>query len=168
MIAITQGKVVIIDDEDYALVKPWKWQARYNDKSKTWYAVREVRLKGKRVGLERMHREIMNAKPSEIVDHRDHNGLNNQKDNLRKCTTPSNSRNRRISPHSSKYKGVYWSKKGKIWRAQICVNWKNMSLGSYSNEVEAALVYNEAAMKFFGEYALLNEIPASLIQEAIR
>ena len=55
----------------------------------------------------------------------------------------------------------------KKWRAQICVNWKNMALGAYTNEVEAALVYNEAAMHFFGEFALLNEIAPALIEKAM-
>lgn len=155
IIPITKGKVVFVDDEDFALVNQKRWCAIYNEKSKTWYAVAPFLIDGKRK-IMRMHRILMEARLGELVDHKDHNGLNNQRKNLRKCNTPENSRNRRITPHTSKYKGVYQCNKTGKWRAQICVDMKCIALGTFADQESAARAYDKAAKKNFGEFALLN------------
>jgi hypothetical protein len=91
------------------------------------------------------------------IDHRDTNGLNNQKTNLRICTVAQNQMNKRKSPNkSSQYKGVFWHKNKERWKATIRVNDTNIHLGSFKVEKEAALAYDKIAMEWCGQYARLN------------
>lgn len=103
-----------------------------------------------------MHREILGLKKGEIGDHKDGDGLNNQRSNLRKCTHSENLRNakKRRGSHSSHYKGV--TRCRNKWRAVIKVDQKKYSLGNFTTEKEAALAYNVAATKYFGCFAYLN------------
>lgn len=96
----------------------------------------------------------------EFVDHINHDGLDNRRDNLRISSVAQNSQNRRqpIS-NSSGYKGVRWHKKDKLWRASISANGKAYHLGSFQTPEIAAQAYNEAAIKYHGEFAYLNIIP---------
>jgi len=87
-----------------------------------------------------------------------YSGLLNIKSNLRVVTVSQNHMNRNTNYGSSKYKGVAWHKGGKKWLAQIMINGKLKHLGYFTSEEEAAQCYNEAAIKLFGEHALLNEI----------
>lgn len=106
----------------------------------------------------RLHRIIMKARSSRIVvDHINGNTLDNTRDNLRICSQGNNAKNREKSRNrlSSKYKGVHWCRG---WMAQIRVNYKKVHLGTFKTEEEAALVYNQAAVKYFGEFARLNII----------
>lgn len=94
-----------------------------------------------------------------MYDHKDRNPLNHAHDNLRKCTSSQNMANRpKFTVGSSKYKGVSLQKKAKTWRASIKVNGDYIVLGSFKVEAEAAIAYNRAAIKYFGEFAYLNEI----------
>ena len=89
------------------------------------------------------------------VDHIDHNGLNNQKYNLRNCTFTQNRMNRiRNKNNTSNYKGVTHDD-GYIY-AQINANGKHIRLGSFKTEKDAALAYDKAAQKYHGEFAYLN------------
>jgi len=107
-----------------------------------------------------MHREIMDAPAGMEVDHINGNGLDNRKCNLRLATSSQNKRNQRKQRRktSSKYKGVYWHKRDKVWVVRIQAEGKEKYIGSYKTEQEAALAYNEAALKYHGEYAKLNEV----------
>ena len=136
-----------IDDEDYPIVLQHTWHCSH-------YGYIATRHNGSILFL---HRLIMNT-PNEIkTDHINGNKLDNQKSNLRVCTTAQNSRNRKKKPGcSSKYKGVYWDKFK--WHSQITYNFKTMHLGLFNNEEEAAMAYNIKATEFFGEYANLNKI----------
>ena len=153
---------VKVDDEDYEHFNQWKWSVSKN--GNTFYASREIREDGKkRKSL--IHREILNLINSKILtDHIDHNGLNNQRENLRLCNTSQNAGNRRIDSlqtmnSSSKFKGVYWdNSRNQCWRSAIRVNGKRHHLGSFDSEIDAAKAYNEAAIKYFGEFACLNII----------
>jgi len=105
-----------------------------------------------------MHRVVMGVKDSDIqVDHIDHNGLNNQKYNLRLCTLVQNSHNQRKRARvcSSKFKGVNSSHEGK-WEARIRVgNGKRIRLGTFTTEIEAAEAYKSAAETLHGEFICL-------------
>src|SRR4030042_844836 len=104
-----------------------------------------------------MYRQIMNAPDHLVVDHIDHNGLNNRKENLRICTFAENCRNLRASRHkSSKYKGVHWHKKCKKWAAQVTCDHKTRHLGYFGDEIGAAKAYDRAARKYHEEFAQTN------------
>jgi len=105
-----------------------------------------------------MHRQILKIKDKLFVDHINGDGLDNRKSNLRAATALENSWNMkkvRIKT-SSRYKGVIWNKQVKKWSVQMNVYRKSMFLGYFDNEVEAAKTYDEAAKKYFGEFAMLN------------
>lgn len=149
-----KGKfIALVDDEDFESINQYKW---FVMKSRTTiYAARNVRVGGKRTNL-RMHWEIMGGKG---VDHKDHNGLNNQKSNLRFCTASENLMNRRKWKNTSSiYKGVCFNKLARKWQANIQTNGKLIHIGLFVSEVDAARAYNEKAIEFFGEFANLNNI----------
>lgn len=107
----------------------------------------------------RLHRGIMNAKPNEIVDHVNGDRLDNRKSNLRLCTNAENSRNANISKNNtSGYKGVSWDKSRNLWHAQIMVDKRTIHIGRFGDKLEAAKAYNKAAVKYHGEFALLNNV----------
>jgi len=162
-IRLTQGKVALVDDEDYEWLNQWKWNA-YRPKGVTWYAKRCVRDSESRRNINvLMHRVIMglcHGNPL-TVDHIDGNGLNNQQSNLRVCTLAQNVRNRHVVIGKSKYRGVCLcsGRLGKRpWRASINTGGKNLWLGKYATEEEAAVAYNGAALEYFGRFANLNMV----------
>ena len=150
---------IYVDDEDFELFGHKKWAI--SNCGNISYAVRQDFVNGKRVMVS-MHRVIMGVNDSKIlVDHKDGNGLNNQRSNLRIATKSQNGANTRSTKGStSKYLGVSIdrSKKSKPWLAQIMVDRKNKYLGCHETEELAAEVYNEAAIKYYGEFAGLNKI----------
>ena len=92
-------------------------------------------------------------------DHRNHNKLDNRRDNLRVCTSSQNQGNRKLQQNTtSQYKGVYWHKLTGKWLAYIGVNNKKIHLGLFDNERTAAFAYNLAAKEHFKNFALLNKI----------
>jgi hypothetical protein len=160
-IELTQGQVALVDDEDYGRIARHSWHAVWIASSKTFYAIRRERdARGKKVALY-MHREVMRAAKGELVDHRDHNGIDNRRSNLRVCSHKNNIRNMRKikdSSHTSLYKGVGWHAQRGKWRAYIVVDAKQRSLGLFADERRAAAAYNRAAREAFGEFAYLNEV----------
>ncbi len=157
-ILLTQNKVALVDDEDYDELSKYKWRIKVGDGG-LFYARRNKRINGKRIEIP-MHRQIMNTPKGMEVDHIDHNGLNNQKSNLRNCTTQENQFNVSKIRGKSKYKGVCTYKNGKreLFRVFISINKKQTFIGYYKTEIEAALAYNDAAQKHYGEFAQLNVI----------
>jgi len=150
LIPLTQGKFAIVDPEDYDELSRYKWTAAKSPN--TFYAVRSVRRR-----QIRMHRLITDAPKGLVVDHRNHNGLDNRKQNLRLCTRPENARNQRPQTNrSSKYKGVCWHKNQKKWLARVYSNGVTYHLGSFKSEIAAAKAYDKKAKELFGEYACLN------------
>lgn len=159
-IQLTQGKFALVDDEDFEYLMQWKWHAQRRPKGyyEVFYACRSIANNGHIY----MHRDLMKTQEGMICDHVDHDTLNNQKSNLRNCTHSENLRNRRKGiGTSSIYKGVYFmrGRKKHPWIAQIVITARNTtSLGSFKTEIEAALAYNQAAKKYYGEFACLNSI----------
>jgi hypothetical protein len=153
-IQLTQGKVALVDDEDFEYLNQWRW---YLLKSHTnYYAIRTSRPENKLIQL---HRVVIKAKQGEIVDHVNGNKLDNRKINLRICTMAQNCQNRKISKlNKSGYNGVSWCIRSKKWVAQIQCENKKIHIGYFINPIDAAKAFNEAAIKFHGEFAKLNEI----------
>lgn len=143
-----------VGDEDYDYLMQWNWYA--HKLGNTHYAIRGIR-KNKKHCLILMHRVLLNPKYKERVDHKDHDGLNNQRSNLRIATPSQNAANRKPNKNGySKYLGVCFDKQTKKWRVFIRKNYKKINLGRFSNEIEAALAYDAAAVKYHGEFANLN------------
>lgn len=144
-IKLTKGYVAIVDDEDYEYLNQWEWCAHITPKN----------VYAKRGHNTLMHRLIMNTPTGMNTDHIDHNGLNNQRHNLRVCTQSQNMCNRFNSTRGKvKYKGVSKSKCG--YKAYIFHNGKQINLGRFTDVIKAAEAYDEAAKKYHGEFACLN------------
>jgi hypothetical protein len=158
-IPLTQGKFAIVDVCDYVYLMQWKWHYQKQRSSKG-YAARTDRTSGQRTV--RMHRVIleqMGYKNFTHSDHQNRNKLDNRRGNLRSATDSQNQHNQGTRRNNtSGYKGVCWHKRDKKWQARICVNGKYIYLGYYDDSKEAALAYNEAALKYHGEFAALNEV----------
>lgn len=157
-IPLTQGQVALVDDADYDWLSKYNWHLK-RDKSHTCYAERCINTpQGWR--KMRMHREIMNAPKGMEIDHKDHNGLNNQRENLRICTRSQNSFNQRsiTSPSKrSKYRGVTLNNTlHNKWTAYIRNNGTYLSLGTFASEIEAALAFDAMAIQTRGEFAATN------------
>ena len=149
----------LVDDDFYSMFCRLKWY-----KSKQGYAMTAFWEDGKSHNFS-MHRMIMQVKGHEIkgmsIDHINHNPLDNRIDNLRVCTQSQNAANGRKSKDIktySQYKGVSFRKDNGRWIATIRVKRKQIHLGYFDTEVEAAAAYNQAALKHFGEFAYLNTI----------
>jgi hypothetical protein len=153
-IPLTQNKVALIDDEDWKLISQHKWHAR--KQNKTFYAATNISIGNGKQKIIRMHRLIMQALPGQEVDHKNNNGLDNRKDNLRFCTRTQNHQNRKNTRGTSEYKGVAWRNSRNKWMAYIVHDKKQTFLGYFSSEEDAAKEYDKAALKYFGEFARLN------------
>ena len=98
-------------------------------------------------------------KDNEEIDHKDTNPLNNLEINLRICTKSQNQHNKKLQKNNtSVYKGVVWYPKYNKWKAQIMINKKPLFLGYFTIKEDAARAYNAAAIKYHGEFAVLNII----------
>ena len=149
-IILSQGEVAVVDEEDFDYLNQWKWCVLKVEK--LCYAVRSI--KGSVV---LMHRQLLDVPKGEEIDHRDGDGLNNCRSNLRTCNHQQNHYNLRNQINTSSiYKGVYWDKDRSRWRVSLKVEGKVKRLGRFKDEVLAALAYNKAATKYHGEYARLN------------
>lgn len=153
-IKLPQGYVATADEEDEELLKQYCWTVR-KMRSGLLYAWTRPYVNGKRRAI-MMHRLIMGVETSDQhVDHRDGDGLNNQRANLRLATQAQNVLNRR--PYgASGYKGVSkaWRRNGYI--ATIQMGGKSKYLGYYADPVDAARAYDSAARELHGEFARLN------------
>ena len=152
-ISLTKDKYALVDDKDFRQLASHKW---YFDI--TGYASRRLsKLEGRK--LVRMHREIMKPEAGMFVDHKNMDKLDNQRKNLRICTKAQNMMNRnKTRTNTSGFKGVSWDKFSGKWKAQIKVNKKSVNLGRYGSAKEGAVAYNNAVVKYYGEFARLNKI----------
>lgn len=156
-IKLTQGKVAIVDDEMYDYLNQWKWYA--NKLKGKYYAVRNLRINKKYAGCLLMHRVIMNPIKGFVVDHVNGITLDNRKVNLRNCTHGDNMKNQKLSiRNKTGFRGVTWHKNNKVFESRIRSNNISYHLGTFNNAIDAAKIYNEAAIKYHGEFAKLNKI----------
>lgn len=153
-IYLTHGMAAIVDEADYDFLNRFLWFAM--KRGRTYYAYTKRRLPdGKRINLV-MHRVILDINdPRIVVDHKDHNGLNNTRANIRACTIKENFLNR-SAVGKSKYLGVDWQPKRRKWRARISIDGKRVTLGDFDTEIRAAMAYNDAAISLHKEFASLN------------
>jgi hypothetical protein len=152
-IPLTKGQVALVDDEDYEMLDRYKWQASYDPKLRSYYAIRKTSVNPRK--NIRMHRVILSVPFGLYVDHRNHNTLDNTRANLRVCTRSQNAANMvKILGGLSDYKGV--KKEGQRWVSTININGKHLHLGCFGTEEEAAFSYDEAAVHYFGEFARTN------------
>jgi hypothetical protein len=158
-IKLTQGMVALVDDEDYQYLSQFDWYACKCDNK--YYARRSARVDGKDIKIY-MHREILGLERGQriFVDHKDRDGLNNQRSNIRLATCSQNNANKDITLGVSGYRGVSWFKPTRKWVARIKNGGKFISLGYFDKPEMAAAAYNTAALKFYGEFASLNKLAA--------
>lgn len=152
-IPLTRGQVAIVDDvdADLALVK---WYA-YPVGRRGFYARRCVGTRERK--WVKLHQVIAKRLGCELVDHKNRDGLDNRRENLRPATKRQNAANHgRNRNNASGYKGVSWCNRERKWRACIRVDYKRKSLGYYADPAEAARAYDAAAAVAFGEFAALN------------
>lgn len=163
IIQLNRGFVTKVDDSDYNWLNQWRWTVAR--RKNIYYAVRTEYSSNK---LILMHREILHAEKKHRVDHRDMDGLNNQRFNLRECNASQNAMNGLGRDGSSKYRGVTVRRRVPCKKdpmglrnryiARIGVNNKEIFIGKFNSEEEAAEAWNVAAVNYFGEFAKLNII----------
>jgi hypothetical protein len=150
IIPLTNGGFALCSEEDFDYLSQFKWF--HVSDGNTFYAARDIDHKR----YKRMHSEIMSeAAP----DHKNGDGLDNRRDNLRCATSSQNQMNRgKFAVAHSPFKGVTWHSRDHRWVARIKAAGKRIYLGSFTTETEAARAYNDAASKHFGEFARLNTL----------
>ena len=152
-ISLTQGKIALVDDTDFDWLNQWRWYA--NRLGGIYYVARNGSNPNRRKIL--MHRFILNVPKGLEIDHRDGDGLNNRRTNLRICTHQENQHNQQPQKNrSSAFKGVHWCASARKWVSRIKVDGIEKYLGCFTNELEAARIYDMATLRFHGEFARPN------------
>jgi hypothetical protein len=156
------GRVALVDDSDWELVSNYRWNvqeairvgARGNRHVAGPYAVTSMYPAGK-IRTVLMHK-LITGWPQ--TDHKNHDGLDNRRENLRAATHGQNMHNRRadIGACSSRYKGVTWHRQSGKWMARIQVDGQRLQLGMFDTELEAAVAYDAAARQAHGSFACAN------------
>lgn len=153
-IPLTKGFVAMIDLDDYQDISRFNWHAQIN--RNTVYALRSYKDENGVWRKELMHRRIL--KMVDRVDHRNHNGLDNRRTNLRQASKSQNQYNRsgRRKDNTSGFQGVSWNSRDLVWQAKAAADGVNYALGSYSSAEEAARAYDDFVSHRHGEFAYLN------------
>lgn len=148
-----------VDDEDFERCKEGpRWYAYLPKNKRSFYAQRSIKIRGK-YHTQQLHRFILSMPVNQKLDHKDRNGLNCKRTNLRPCTDVQNQGNRSKEDKrktSSSFKGVSFYKPTKKWRSYIRVDKKLTFLGDFQFEIAAAKAYDTAAVTVFGDFARLN------------
>ena len=159
-IQLANGRgIALVDDADWEMCAEHSWRLRKSSGTGTSYAITNIHVDGKKTTI-LLHRFIVKAPKDKQVDHRNGNGLDCRRDNMRLCTHQENCRNRKKQRGcSSIYKGVSWSKQHQLWQSRGIHNQVYYHLGYFASEVEAARAYNTFAVEHFKEFAKLNVLP---------
>lgn len=161
-IPLTKGYVTIVDEEDYDILAKHRWFAderTMKSGEKKVYAYRSVQKDYKRLSVY-MHRQILDAKRNQCVDHLNGNGLDNRRENIRLCNYSLNNHNRiKKRGTTSCYRGVCRIKGTDKWQSTISINSKLQRIGTFDTQEQAAIAYNEKAIELRGDDALLNIVP---------
>lgn len=147
ILLVNTNKVALINDDDYSKISGFTWYLLH--RGRKYHAVTYPE-QGTTVYMH--HLILPLTEDGKTVDHKDGNGLNNSQENLRYATKAQQMANR---GHGSHFKGVFQQKSGKYF-AQIRVERTSIYLGQFNSRENAAKAYNEAALKYFGEFAALN------------
>lgn len=144
-IKLTQGKYALVDDEDFEILNQWKWHSIKN--GRTFYAGRtsaKNKETKKRNGI-RMHIEIIGKSPKgKEIDHKDGNGLNNQRKNLRLVSHSENMINQRQRlNNTSGFRGVSWNTALKKWRTDVRLHTIRFFLGYFTDKLDAKQAYDK-------------------------
>lgn len=155
-------KKVLVDDQDYDWLNQWKWCV--SQQGNRCYVYRTI-VRQERPRCIVMHRLILSVTdPRIFVDHRDHNTLNNQRENLRLATNGQNNSNKTSRLNSSsRYLGVSRHTGTGKWQAEIRKRKTRLYLGLFTSEEDAAIAYNKAAIELHGEFANLNKPDSAVI-----
>lgn len=151
-IKLSKGYYAVVDDEDFERLNKFKWSYAYG------YAIRTIKGNGeKKSQTIFMHNEVLEKINGMQTDHKNRNGLDNQKENLRHATESQNKANRskRLGTVSG-YTGVYFEKKTNRWRARYQAFNIRKTIGYFSTPEEAAMAYDKAMVEAFGEFAVTN------------
>lgn len=152
-IPLTRGKFAVVDNENFDSLSQNKWHYWIDPKSLVEYAVRHKKIKGKVQRL-MMHREITRSSHNLVIDHRNGNGLDNRRENLRTCTKVQNNMNRKPNKsNQTGLKGISWNTQIRKWKAGIGFKGKAINLGHYYDKRTAALVYRLFSVLYYGEFA---------------
>lgn len=153
------GRSALVDAEDESLIRGYRWASHEGSRATTRYVRASVRSADGKWTYVLMHRLILAVGPGVVVDHVNHDGLDNRRANLRVCSLTQNNGNRRLNRNNrSGFKGVYRDTRPGKWRAVLRVNGRARTLGRYASPEEAAKAYDEAAIAHFGEFALTNSV----------
>lgn len=156
VVFLTQGTRCIVDTDEWKNLKDFSWYAGGHKHRR--YVTSQKTVAGKRT-VYYMHRMITGCPDGLMVDHINHDTLDNRKQNLRVCTNQENQFNKKAKVTAkTNYKGVYFFRRTSRWYAQICLNGKNKHLGYYKTELEAAVAYNNAANRHYGAFSYLNPV----------
>lgn len=158
VIPLTKGAVTLVDKETVTKVGHYNWAGRFSKGH--WSAETQIGTSPNRTTLY-LHREVMGT-PNDEVDHIESYApelklIDNRKTNLRPCTHAENSRNRKHRLNFSGFKGVCYRRDSRRWRASIMKDYKIFRIGHFHSALEAALAYDEAAIRLHGEFATTNK-----------
>jgi hypothetical protein len=154
---MTQPRYAKVDSADYYRLKKYEWVAQKI--GRRCYARRYMAGgKESRGTIVYLHQEIIDVPKGMVIDHINHDGMDDRSANLRAATLAQNMRNRKKISRScsSKYKGIHWFKRYRKWSASIRYENKRIFLGYFENEIDAAKAYDAAALKYHKEFAVLN------------
>lgn len=153
-VSVSNGRVALVDDEDYKWISRFKWHAVLMGRG--FYVMRNRRISdGPGPGTILLHRAILEAPASFEVDHRNGDGLDNQRKNLRLATSQQNQRafQRKAAGKTSRFRGVCWHKAAEKWSAQLKISRRKIHLGLFSDEEAAARAYDSAVRVAYGEFS---------------
>lgn len=160
-VALTRGKVCLVDLSDWDRVRGYRWHAKWENREwagvRRFYAATSVRdaATGQQTKL-KMHRLLIDAPDGYMVDHRNRDSLDNRRENLRLCTNAQNQANSPSRGGTSRFKGVTWNARKRRWLVAFRANGQYRFVGYFRDEEEAARAFDVASLRANGPFAVLN------------